>query len=292
MKLQRLMQLTCVASLAITICACNGSKATNDEKSCSKDSLTATDMSAQYVIERVSAADSADIAGGYAKASCSLSYLKNAGSDSKLVDNVNSWIRDMLGVKDTAVAMGTQLADRVVSDRMSESRSDLTEFAKDAAREGYEFAMQYEFDYDVKPIATTQKYITFLFTSYVYTGGAHGGAAAIGQTFNSSNGYRLDRDMFRPSTEEAVLQLVKEAIAQQYFDVPVSQLSDQLLLNDSTFPMPVNPPYFTEKGVNFQYQQYEIAPYAAGMPECVIPFDKLKPYFTDSVAKLLGLGKD
>ena len=291
MKLQRLMQLTCVASMTITICACNGNKTANDEKSCCKDSLT-TDTVAQYVIEKVSAADSADIAGGYAKASCSLSYLKDTGDDTRLASNVNSWIREMLGVKDTAVAMGAPLADRIVSDRMGESRSDLTEFAKDAASEGYEFAMQYEFDYNIEPIATTPKYITFLFTSYIYTGGAHGGAAAIGQTFNSSNGYRLDRDMFRQGTDEAVLRLVKEEIARQYFDVPVSQLSDQLLLDGSTFPMPVNPPYFTEKGVNFQYQQYEIAPYSAGMPECVIPFDKLQPYFTDSVAKLLGLEKD
>lgn len=77
---------------------------------------------------------------------------------------------------------------------------------------------------------------------------------------------------------------------EQYFEVRTeSELRDILLLNNEPFPFPQNPPYFEENGVCFLYQQYEIAPYAAGMPACVIPFETLRPYFTDDVLQMLGL---
>lgn len=36
------------------------------------------------------------------------------------------------------------------------------------------------------------------------------------------------------------------------------------------FPLPSTPPFLTKDGIRVIYQQYEIAPYAAGMPSCVI----------------------
>ena len=36
------------------------------------------------------------------------------------------------------------------------------------------------------------------------------------------------------------------------------------------FPLPAFPPFLTKEGVVVMYQQYEIAPYAVGMPSCVI----------------------
>ena len=39
----------------------------------------------------------------------------------------------------------------------------------------------------------------------------------------------------------------------------------------------------------FTYQQYEIASYAAGMPEFTIPFEDLFPYLTPEAKALVGL---
>jgi hypothetical protein len=35
----------------------------------------------------------------------------------------------------------------------------------------------------------------------------------------------------------------------------------------------------TKKGLMFTFNQYQIAPYAAGGSQVIIPYDKLKPYF-------------
>ena len=80
------------------------------------------------------------------------------------------------------------------------------------------------------------------------------------------------------------IHILKQNISRSHLDS-----RDILLLNNEPFPFPQNPPYFEENGVCFLYQQYEIAPYAAGMPACVIPFETLRPYFTDDVLQMLGL---
>ena len=77
---------------------------------------------------------------------------------------------------------------------------------------------------------------------------------------------------------------------EQYFEVKTEkEFNDMLLVNNGTLSFPVNPPYFEEKGVCFLYQQYEIAPYAAGMPQCLIPFETLRPYFTEATLDLLDM---
>jgi hypothetical protein len=42
--------------------------------------------------------------------------------------------------------------------------------------------------------------------------------------------------------------------------------------------------YLTENGIVFSYNQYEIGPYAAGMPEVTIPLDKIKHLLKDEAA--------
>ena len=53
-------------------------------------------------------------------------------------------------------------------------------------------------------------------------------------------------------------------------------------------PLPKNPPYFTQDGLTFVYQQYEIAPYAAGMPTFSIPYDVAKGLLLHAAADLIG----
>ena len=52
-------------------------------------------------------------------------------------------------------------------------------------------------------------------------------------------------------------------------------------------PLPATDPWLTKKGVSFIYQQYEIAPYAAGMPSFVLAYDDIRPYLTEDAAKML-----
>jgi hypothetical protein len=88
--------------------------------------------------------------------------------------------------------------------------------------------------------------------------------------------------------------LIKEGLRSYFQDnqeTPISDadLKDYLLYDASVdnLPLPQFPPYFTADGLAFVYQQYEIAPYAAGMPSFTIPYDDIRPLLTDEAACLI-----
>jgi hypothetical protein len=60
--------------------------------------------------------------------------------------------------------------------------------------------------------------------------------------------------------------------------------------NNDYFPLPQAAPYFTADGVVFIYQQYEIACYAAGLPNCVISYDLIEPFLTQAGRWLVNSG--
>ena len=130
----------------------------------------------------------------------------------------------------------------------------------------------------------TNKVVTFLFSSYENGGGAHGGAVGSGMTFRKSDGRRIDWDMFITVKMQSILRNgLKE-----YFEVKSDDdLAGCLTLTDAyMLPMPVTPPIFGKDGIIVTYQQYEIAPYAAGMPSFVIPYAKAKA-LVNNTCKLL-----
>ena len=52
-------------------------------------------------------------------------------------------------------------------------------------------------------------------------------------------------------------------------------------------PLPAAAPYFTKEGLCFCYQQYEIAPYAAGMINFTIPYGKIRSFLTSEAQELI-----
>ena len=86
-------------------------------------------------------------------------------------------------------------------------------------------------------------------------------------------------------------ELVKDNIFSQYFESDASEMENLLTMeNNDFFPLPQAAPIFREDGVEFVYQQYEIACYAAGMPACVISYDLLEPFLTQAGKWLVNVG--
>ena len=82
---------------------------------------------------------------------------------------------------------------------------------------------------------------------------------------------------------------MKEGL-KSYFNVDTDEeLNTCGLIDLTVVPLPACSPLFTEKGALFIYQQYEIACYAAGAPEFVIPYEKLIPYLGITAKKLIGV---
>ena len=83
--------------------------------------------------------------------------------------------------------------------------------------------------------------------------------------------------------------MIKQALQKRYFKTDnEKEFYDMLLVDnaDIFFPLPATPPICRAQGVQFTYQQYEIAPYAAGSPTCTIPYDSLTTAFTTTMRTL------
>ena len=150
--------------------------------------------------------------------------------------------------------------------------------------------MQYEYYWNITPVYQNGKAITYGNASYCYLGGAHGGASYSPQVFRMTDGRLFGwADMFIPDSIPALRQLVKESLRTTYFDAPSeSAFKDALLINPDTLPLPQAQPYFTADGVVFTYGQYEIAPYASGMPSCTLPYAVARPLMTPEAAQLIA----
>ena len=127
--------------------------------------------------------------------------------------------------------------------------------------------------------------ITYMFNSYEYAGGAHGGSVSSGMTFRKSDGRRIGWELFTTVKMQSILRNgLKE-----YFEVKTDEELEQSLTLNGFFyiPQPNTPPLFTKEGILVIYQQYEIAAYAAGMPSFIIPYNKAKEMLNNTGKKLL-----
>ncbi len=143
----------------------------------------------------------------------------------------------------------------------------------------------------VRKTYETENYVTYTAENYMYQGGAHGSTTLSGITFRKTDGRRFGYEMLRNTESEAFHALLRDGV-KEYFQMQGmnGDLKDVLMGVDNIdyMPLPVTEPYLTDRGMMFVYQQYEIAPYAAGMPSFVIPFNKIKPYLTATVLKMIN----
>src|SRR5574344_807163 len=136
----------------------------------------------------------------------------------------------------------------------------------------------------------TNKIISMVAFCYVSTVGAHGLAGASYNTFHALSGKSYGWNMIK---DKKALQTFLKSGLKKYFEVSTDkELQDQLLIIDNNFsvntiPLPEYPPYFTKEGLTLSYSSYEIAPYSAGMPYVVIPFNQLDNILIPEVLALI-----
>ena len=151
-----------------------------------------------------------------------------------------------------------------------------------------------KFEYDFSLIKTdeTDRYAVFVNEDYVYMGGAHGGIVGVGPlTFDKQTG-ELVEAFLEPSCLKDIQPLLRKGLAGYFGDngeeVEPENVDEYLMTDNGIIPFPAWTPFPTENGLGFLYQQYEIAPYAVGMPGFMIPYDDLLPYLTAEAKALLG----
>lgn len=188
---------------------------------------------------------------------------------------------------------GEPLAPKAtVADLVTATGDKLLDSVRDEADKmepDFSYKIDYEFIRKFGPVYANDKVITMSFNSYSYTGGAHGNSSDLGQSFLIADGMMITYgNLFTASSEAKVMDLIRKGLEEQYFG---KSLDSQLLIQQSELEFPANAPMIEEDGVTFRYQQYEIAPYSAGMPECTLSWAELAPYLTHLAKSLVPSGE-
>jgi len=185
---------------------------------------------------------------------------------------------------------------QLFSDKFQKNLNKINEFYKTKAleleRECYEISFkiaieQYEYsirnDFPIRKFEIILNYeITFnqdcvvslYFDKYQYMGGAHGSTIRVSDTWNIQSGNRIMLyNMFTPTVKyiEYILLRINRQIEIQlntdenfmYFDNYDRKVFMSFDINNF---------YLTKYGVVIYFQQYDIAPYASGIPEFMIPY--------------------
>lgn len=256
----------------------------------------------EFTTDSIACSDSIISHGGRAYCSISVDYPETGKS--ALVDSVRSWIGKQLSAigytepgkpapyaaATTDLTDGSKLIKSVCSTVLADADKEIKALDSINAIDP-QFGMQYEYDWNIRKIYESDTYVTYNSNTYTFMGGAHGSSANNGRTFNAETGAEIGNNMFRPDSVGHVIALVKDELM-KYFEVTTpEQLREAMLINPDTLSLPSSPMTLMGDGVHFIYQQYEIAPYASGMPNGMIPFAKLKGCFTPAVEALITPAK-
>ena len=203
-----------------------------------------------------------------------------------VINNIREWMSEQMGgTFEGGLENGPQMLEHY-------KNAVLTDFKQNVIPDmpPIEDAQCYK-SVKINKLCETDRYVSYQYTQEGFSGGAHGWFIAMGQTFRKSDGRRIDYDIFREESMDELADLVKDNIFSQYFESNATEMENLLTMeNNDYFPLPQAAPVFREDGVEFIYQQYEIACYAAGMPACVISYDLLEPFLTQAGKWLVNAG--
>ena len=116
-------------------------------------------------------------------------------------------------------------------------------------------------------------YLSLYFDQYEYAGGAHGLTVRYSDTWNLPKSKRIElSEMFphRPNYREFIIQSINKQIENEIANGNTMYFEDYPKLVNENFK--VNNFYLTKEGLVIYFQEYDIAPYASGIPTFVIPY--------------------
>lgn len=237
------------------------------------------------------------------------------GSNKALVTSIRKYICEELAAGLTQEGQPNVIlyddGKKAVDTTATQQYNDLLAGYREAKANGGLFdGMQFSYQLRITRLEDTDTYVTYLCNTEGFQGGAHGYATASGITFRKSDGKRIGyRTVFNRQTEEFEIQeqtlfsnprssqlaaLIKEGVRSYFQEFQDSTVTDKQLLDDligvnhvDSIPLPSTPPHFTKQGLCFIYQQYEIAPYAAGIINFDLPYSKVRSCLTKDAAELI-----
>ena len=288
MKADKIIALAAVVGMAaMTSC---GKKSADGAQSDSiivaeTDSVAEVDLSVPVVMDTIALKYSCD--DGRFLVDVKVQYPLS-GPD-VLVDSLRAYIAQELGASNKKVDLrdGDAVAHVYYDSLLTNMKAEYDDMREELGGEddGF-FSMS-----DERTIAKsyeTEKIITIEDCGSVYAGGAHPLSFAGAASFDRRTGKRLGTWIFKNLKSKELRNEIMRGL-REYFEVKKNEeLADILLGVDyRKIPMPSVNPYFSKDGLVFIYGQYEIAPYACGMPQFTIPYSRLEPLLKEEVLELV-----
>lgn len=151
---------------------------------------------------------------------------------------------------------------------------DYTELADDMREKGITATMDWQYEDNLLHTYHANDFLILNKYGYSYSGGAHGNAWSLFISLDLKNRRLMQLPDIITGDEEALPALLEKHLRKTYDIKDNESLQDFGLFE--LHILPNNNFYFDDKGLSFVYNQYEIAPYSAGMIEFTIPWGDLK----------------
>ena len=126
-------------------------------------------------------------------------------------------------------------------------------------------------------IFNSPEIITVEAFNYSYTGGAHGNYSTLFYNFDITIGAEIDLKKVLVANYESALKAIAEPIFKKaYLEEGMTRYSEAGFYFDNDVFTLTDNFAITKEGLKFLYNPYEVAPYALGQQELVIPYTSLK----------------
>ena len=219
--------------------------------------------------------------------SLDIDWPKETGKNIVSVNAVRDWIKEHLSFLNEY--------KNVYEGNMNDADA-LTKFYGDSYKKRFEATDDFpapalSFDIQVKKEFENDKCVTYTYLLDQYLGGAHGGRTHYGATFRKSDGKIMTNFITNnDSSDEGLNNIIKKGLM-KYWEIDNEETLYEYTWENAVTKyyakLPDHSPCFVKDGLLFSYQEYEIAAYAAGAPEFVVPYDEIEKYLNPSAADLL-----
>lgn len=202
-------------------------------------------------------------------ASYEVNFPEFSGLDSTVAKKIRREV-------DATVSMGNPEA---VGKTMNQIGEEFVRDYEDFKKEMPDASGGWYYNADVSVSLLTDTLISLTVAEDYFTGGAHGGSGTYFININPETGAEFTLDnLFKPGYIEPLTNAGDEIFRR------TRELADTASLNENYFEFPddkfqLNQNYgFTKEGIIFYYNNYEIAPYAAGPTQVLIPYQRIKEW--------------
>lgn len=217
-----------------------------------------------------------------------------SGEDCATCPKVLVEIPEVLATSKVAANINTTLSEEIISILLFEeeeaTETSTISTAIESFKNGYEEMTElYEdesenWEADIKGKVTYEdkKILTIMLDSYVFTGGAHGYTSKRFLNFDKKKGTELENWQLFKSQKD--FKNFAEAKFREQENIPLDKPINYtgFMFDKDSFYLPENIG-LTKNGIQLLYNQYEVASYADGPIELVLPYNEAAKYLRSKV---------